>query len=143
MKRAVMVTIFTAACCLLLRAQNKTPASPPQTSAQAPASSPSAGETPAALARKFVEVWNTGDMAAINSFPAFTMHNHGGRVVAGPEMLGRVVKAWRTSMPDLVFTIDDTVAQGDLVAMRLTIKGTYKERLFPDTADPVSPPRPI
>jgi predicted ester cyclase len=144
--RTVVVAIFTALCCLLLVAQDRSQTPSAGAAApdkQAPASTAVSSETPDALARKYVEVWNTGDMAVINSFPRFIMHNHGGRVAAGPEMLGRVVGAWRKSMPDLLFTIDDTVTEGDKVAMRLTIKGTYKERLFPDTADPASPPRPI
>ena len=44
-------------------------------------------------------------------------------------------------MPDLTFTIDDTLAQADKVVMRVTLKGTYKERLFPEAGDPPSPPR--
>jgi len=39
-------------------------------------------------------------------------------------------------MPDLDFKIQDTIVQGQKVVMRLTFTGTYKERLFPNTADP-------
>lgn len=39
-------------------------------------------------------------------------------------------------MPDLNFKIEDTIVQGDKVAMRLTFTGSYKERLFPGTATP-------
>jgi predicted ester cyclase len=93
------------------------------------------------MARKYIEIWNTGDKAGIDSFPDFIMHNHGGRVRVGPGMLGRVISTWRKSMPDLTFTIDETVVQGNKVVMRVTLKGTYKERLFPESGDPQSPPR--
>jgi steroid delta-isomerase-like uncharacterized protein len=98
-------------------------------------------ETALALARKYIEVWNTGVKSTIDSFPAFIMHNHGGRVLVGPDMLARVVANWRRSMPDLTFTIDDTVVQEDKVVLRVTLKGTYKERLFPEAGDPQTPPR--
>ena len=39
-------------------------------------------------------------------------------------------------MPDLNFKIEDTIIQGDKVAMRLTLTGTYKTQLFPFTALP-------
>lgn len=46
-------------------------------------------------------------------------------------------------MPDLNFQIEDTIVQGDRVAMRLTFTGSYKQRLFADTAAPEAAPRKI
>jgi predicted ester cyclase len=118
-------------------------AAAPQTSPQAQTAGSTPSETAEALAHKYLDAWNTGDKAAIDSFPAFTMHNHGGHVVVGSSMLERVIANWRHSMPDLTFTVDDTVAQGDKVVMRVTLRGTYKELLFPEANFPKSPPRPI
>ena len=109
----------------------------PQASAPAATSSATAEE----LAHKYIELWNTGDKPGIDSFPDFIMHNHGGRVRVGPGMLSRVIATWRKSMPDLTFAIDDTVVQGDKAVVRVTLKGTYKERLFPESGEPSSPPR--
>lgn len=95
------------------------------------------------MARKYFDAWNTGDKTAIESFPAFTIHNHGGHTVVGSGMLERVITTWRKSMPDLTFTIDDTVAQGNEVVMRVTLRGSYKELLFPEANYPQSPPRSI
>lgn len=64
------------------------------------------------------------------------MVSHGNRVLLTAEMLRRVVTAWRKSMPDLNFKIEDTIIEGDKVAMRLTFTGSYKERLFAGTAAP-------
>ncbi len=71
------------------------------------------------------------------------MHNHGARVVVGHDMLERVISTWRKSLPDLTFTIDDKFALGDKAVMRVTLRGTYKELLFPEAGDPPSPPRAI
>lgn len=115
----------------------------PQTSPQAQSPDSNSSQTAETWARKYFELWNTGDKAAIDSFPDFIMHNHGGRVIIGHDKLEMVITNWRRSMPDLTFTIDDSVASGDKAVMRVTLKGTYKELLFPEAAEPRSPPRPI
>jgi len=51
-------------------------------------------------------------------------------------MLKRVITAWRNSMPDLNFKIQDTIAQGDKVAMRLTRSGSYRAIFFPTPLPP-------
>lgn len=160
MRSAAIIVVFSAVCCFGWNRQgqplaatsprNQSTGTAPaasatspaasQNSQQAPAATKSA-ETPEALAHKYIDLWNTGDATAIAALPDFIMHNHGGRVRVDPAMLGRVISNWRKSMPDLTFTIDDTVAQGDKVVMRVTLKGTYKERLFPESGDPPSPPR--
>ncbi|MFZ0801794.1 MAG: ester cyclase, partial [Terriglobales bacterium] len=97
---------------------------------------------PEALAQKYVELWNTGNFDLIDSifqFPAF-MTSRGRRARLDRSMLRRVITAWRTSMPDLNFKIDDTIVQGNRVAMRLAFTGSYKQRLFPNTADPKDHP---
>jgi steroid delta-isomerase-like uncharacterized protein len=158
--KAAAIIVLTAICCFASNAHGQTPAAtspgnqstgtPPAASVTpptAPRSSPqpsanlSPRETPEALAHKYIDLWNSGDASAIAVFPDFIMHNHGGRVQVGSAMLGRVITTWRKSMPDLTFTIDDTVAQADKVVMRVTLKGTYKERLFAEAGDPASPPR--
>jgi len=167
LQKAAAIILLTATFCFVLKAQDQTQTSAaatasaqtpstgeappaPASATGAPQSSPQAqslasisADTAEALARKYLELWNTGDKAAIDSFPDFVMHNHGGRVVVGHGMLERVIATWRKSMPDLTFTVDDTVALGDKAVMRVTLKGTYQELLFPEAGDPQSPPRPI
>jgi predicted ester cyclase len=164
LRKAAAVIILTAALCLVSKAQGQTPAATtpsaqvpsmgdkpaapasaagtPQSS-QSPSPDSNSSETAEALARKYFELWNTGDKAAIESFPDFVMHNHGGRVIVGHDMLERVITTWRKSLPDLTFTIDDKFAQADKAVMRVTLRGTYKELLFPEAGDPQSPPRAI
>lgn len=156
MNRVLAIVIFIAVCCSLSKTQTQT--QPPSAAAQPPAPASQTGsaktapqapaqtastpsQTAEALARKYVDLWNSGDRAAIYSFPQFVMHPRSGRVLVPPSMLARVIAAWRKSMPDLNFKIEDTIVQGDKVAMRLSFTGTYKDRLFPNTAEPTNPPR--
>jgi predicted ester cyclase len=166
LKKYAAIIILTVTFCLVLRAQDLraqtpaaatppaqtpstagTPAVPasatvaPQSSPQSQASDSTSTATAEALARKYIELWNTGDKAAIKAFPSFVLHSHGGRVVVGSPTLDRVITAWRRSLPDLTFTVDDSMVQGDKAVIRVTLKGTYKEILFPEAAEPRSPPR--
>ena len=54
----------------------------------------------------------------IGHFPEGTIH--------GRKGLTELVKAHRTSFPDWTEEIDDTIAQGDRVAIRFTSRGTNK-----------------
>jgi len=95
-----------------------------------------------AMPRKYVEMWNTGNLqpiAMMFTHPVFITF-HGQKKFLDTGTLAKVISSWRKSMPDLNFTIEDTIVQGDRVAMRLTFTGTYKERLFSETAAPESTP---
>ena len=98
-----------------------------------------------AMPRKYVEMGNSGDLQAVTSMfthPVFITF-HGQRRFLDTGTLAKVIISWRKSMPDLNFRIEDTIVQGDRVAMRLTFSGSYKERLFADTAAPEAAPRKI
>jgi predicted ester cyclase len=124
--------------------QVSTPPTPQAMAGQTPAqaqtaAAPAPADQPAdTMPRKYVELWNTGNFDNIQSifvYPA-VMVSHGNRIMLKPDMLKRVIVTWRTAMPDLNFKIEDTLIQGDEVAMRLSFMGSYKERLFPSTAEP-------
>jgi len=121
------------------------PAQTPAAGAPAPAQAPvpSSFGTPEEVAHRYVDMWNTGKFDNIHATiaaPAIIV-SHGNRIFLTPELLEKVITNWRKSMPDLTFTIEDTLVQGDKVAMRLSFTGTYKERLFPGTQvpDPANP----
>lgn len=155
MKLAAIVFALVLLSSVLAQAPQEAPAAsphqagqpaPPATSpTQSQAHSPSDDNHPADTApRQYIEFWNTGDPKVLKSFFApFYMFSHGHRVIVDDVMLTRVVNAWRESMPDLNFKIEDTITQDNKVSMRLTFTGTYKVRLFPNTADPakLTPPR--
>jgi len=122
-------------------AQNTNPPPTPP----AASSPPTPALSPEELANKYVELWNTGNSDLINSifeFPVI-MTSQGNRTRIDIGTMKRVVSAWRYSMPDLNFKVQDTIAQGQKVVMRLVFTGTYKERLFPNTADPKNHKRDI
>jgi predicted ester cyclase len=120
--------------------------SPTQAAPQAAApTTPAVKLSPEELAQKYVEIWNTGNFDLINSifkFPAM-MTSRGNHVPLNEPLLKRVIMAWRKSMPDLTFKVEDTLVQGNKVALRLSFTGTYKRRLFANTADPNDHPRSI
>jgi steroid delta-isomerase-like uncharacterized protein len=125
--------------------QTSTQAAPPSPAAQTPAqpeksAAPlSAGDQSTdSMPRRYVELWNTGNFDQMEALfsPPVLMVSRGNRVLLTFEMLRRVITAWRTSMPDLHFKVEDTITEGDKVAMSLTFTGSYKERLFSATARP-------
>jgi steroid delta-isomerase-like uncharacterized protein len=46
--------------------------------------------------------------------------------LTGPESVKTQVRALRAAFPDLTITIEDLVAEGDLVAVRSTWRGTHQ-----------------
>ena len=58
----------------------------------------------------------------------------------GPAAFGGVITALRGAFPDLVYTIEDVVAEGDRVAVRWTWRGTHQHafRSFAPTGKPVT-----
>jgi hypothetical protein len=78
------------------------------------------------MPRKYVEMWNTGDLhpiATMFTYPVFITF-HGQKKFLDTGTLAKVIMSWRKSMPDLNFKIEDTIVQGDRVAMRLTFTGS-------------------
>jgi predicted ester cyclase len=123
--------------------QESTKAAPASPAAQPPAQTaksaePAENQPPDTMPRRYVELWNTGNFDQMESIfsPPIAMTSRGNRILLNFQMLQRVISAWRKSMPDLNFKIEDTIVQGDKVAMRLSFTGSYKERLFSGTAAP-------
>jgi steroid delta-isomerase-like uncharacterized protein len=50
--------------------------------------------------------------------------------VEGPEGLKQLVMMYRTGYPDLVFTIEDLLADGDKVIVRWSCAGTHRGELM-------------
>lgn len=48
----------------------------------------------------------------------------------GPEGFKQYMSMFRTAFPDINLTIEDTVAEGDRVVIRLTGRGTHKGNLM-------------
>jgi len=86
-----------------------------------------------AIARRvFEEVWNQGKLDVIDEIFAtdYIFHDPVAGDVRGPEGLKKYVSMHRTAFPDLKFTIEDEVAEGDKVVTRWTFTGTHKGELM-------------
>ena len=81
-----------------------------------------------AVLRRNEEVFNKGDLAVADETiaPNYVYHGSVGQEVKGLEGFKQYVTTLITAFPDLRLTIDDMVAEGDKVAMRLTARGTHK-----------------
>jgi predicted ester cyclase len=78
--------------------------------------------------RRYVEeIWNNGKLKAAGEIMAEQFAFHGpGRDLAGLEAFRQYVAAGRNAFPDLHFTIEDQIAEGDQVVTRWTLHGTHK-----------------
>ena len=80
-----------------------------------------------AIARRWVELWNSQNVAAVDEFVASNYVRHDPNT---PEVRGAVAEKQLIAMvlaafPDIHFTIEDLVAAGDTVAGRYTLRGTH------------------
>ena len=80
-----------------------------------------------AIARHFLEGFNSENLAAANEFVAANFTNHDPStppLPTGPEGYQQLVSTYRTIYPDLRMTVDDLIAEGDKVVGRWTAHGT-------------------
>jgi steroid delta-isomerase-like uncharacterized protein len=75
--------------------------------------------------------WNGGDLSLVDEFYAnYTLHSPGMPDVQGTEGFKAFVTMYRTACPDIHFTIEDMIAEGDKVAWRATTRGTHRGDLM-------------
>jgi steroid delta-isomerase-like uncharacterized protein len=101
-------------------------------------------ETNEAAVRRFVdEVWNEGNLSAVDNYLAQTYAHHDSSTRdfgRGPEGERRRVTLYRSAFPDLRFTIEDLISDSDAVVIRWSSRGTHKGQLdqIPPTGKPVN-----
>jgi steroid delta-isomerase-like uncharacterized protein len=81
------------------------------------------------IVRRWVdEGWNKGKLSVIDQLyaPNFIQHEPQPEMVNSSEALKKYVNTYLTAFPDLHFTVDDLVAEGDKVVWRFTSKGTHQ-----------------
>ena len=82
-----------------------------------------------ALVRRYVEeVLNNRNLTLIDELfaPTFIDHDSSMPEAKGPAGVRRLVAIVHASFPDLHFTIEDIVAEGDKVVYRYTVRGTHQ-----------------
>ena len=76
--------------------------------------------------RRFVDVWANGDFSQLDQVVA---KNYIGHVSSGDRtydgLMARIV-TFRVRYPDVQFSIEDQIVDGDKVATRLTARGTQQ-----------------
>jgi len=97
-----------------------------------PSSTAKLEENKAIARRDFEEVWNQGNLDAIEEIctPVGFGHMGGGPDINTIEDYKQYVTMYRTAFPDIHFTFEDEIAQGDKVVIRWTVTGTHKGDLM-------------
>ena len=89
-----------------------------------------------ALVRRYVELWDTGNLALADEVLAadFVDHAHPEQA-PGPESVKQAVVNFRTSFPDVQVTLGHLLCEGDIVAFRAIVRGTHRAAFggFPPT----------
>ena len=88
------------------------------------------------------EGWNKHNVALIDQLysPAYYQHETGPETVNSSEALKQFVSGYLSAFPDLQFTIDDLVAEGDRVVWRFVASGVNSGPFMggPATGKPVA-----
>jgi steroid delta-isomerase-like uncharacterized protein len=103
---------------------------PTAASAQQPADVQRANKE---VVRRYVEeLWNGQRFELIDQVltPDVVAHAVDGSVELGNQRFRQVIPRIRQAFPDLQLTIEEVVAEGDRVALRLRASGTHKGTLF-------------
>lgn len=90
-----------------------------------------------AIYSRFIEeVWNKGDLGAIDRYVSGSYHvrtfapDGAGRDLRGAEGLRQFVQMMRTAFPDGKLTLDTLIAEGDRVHAQWTARGLHKGPLM-------------
>ncbi|MCC3778619.1 ester cyclase [Streptomyces sp. UNOB3_S3] len=80
-----------------------------------------------ALVRELIDTWNRGDLAGMTRFwsPDMVHHGRDGEPLPGAGVAAEMAR-FMSAFPDLRLTVHAMVAEGDLVATRLTVEATHK-----------------
>lgn len=71
-----------------------------------------------AIVRRYIEMWNTGNVALADEVLAPTWLDHAHPEVTGPESVKHAVLKIRDAFPNFRIAVESILAEGDLVALR-------------------------
>jgi steroid delta-isomerase-like uncharacterized protein len=81
----------------------------------------------AQIRRVIEEVYNRGDLGVVDEVAASDLIIHASsQEIHGREGAKQYVSALRAAFPDLHFTVQDQIAEGDTVVTRWTARGTHR-----------------
>jgi steroid delta-isomerase-like uncharacterized protein len=98
-----------------------------------------------AVYRRFIqEVFNAGRLDLLDELlsPSYVYRDAPPGTPPGADGIKQVVTMFRAAFPDLAISIDEQVAEGDLVCSRTTLRGTQQGAIFgiPATGKAVTVP---
>ncbi|HZS76014.1 MAG TPA: ester cyclase [Ktedonobacteraceae bacterium] len=78
------------------------------------------------IARRYVEMWNTGNLSLADEIlsPEYVDHTHPDRS-PGPDGVKREIRAFREAFPDSYARVEQMISEGDTVAFRFASYGTH------------------
>ena len=84
-------------------------------------------ENKALTNRVWQEVWHQGNLSQVDELftQDFVRHDPGGRVLHGTSQNRQFIDSLRTAFPDVHYTVDDQIAEGDKVVVRYRFQGTH------------------
>ena len=77
--------------------------------------------------RVWEEVWHQGQLSRIDGLftKDFVRHDPGGRELQGTEQNRQFIGSLRAAFPDVHYTVEDQIAEGDKVVVRYRFRGTH------------------
>ena len=86
----------------------------------------------ATLRRFLDEAFGKGNLAAVDELIAdiFVDHSPPPDISGDKAGMNQIVKLFRSAFPDLRVTVEDMIAEGDKVAVRVVTRGTHKGELM-------------
>jgi steroid delta-isomerase-like uncharacterized protein len=85
-----------------------------------------------AIVRRFFEAFEANDLAALNDLlaPDLVAYSHGGPGPESRETHVQGIRMWNAAFSDTRFTIHEQIAEGDMVASRVTMRSVHSRSEF-------------
>jgi steroid delta-isomerase-like uncharacterized protein len=86
-------------------------------------------ENKAQIRRIYEEMFNQGNLVIADELIAPDFFNHAappGMNSRGPESMRQLITMLSTAFPDMYYTVEELVAEGDTVVTRVTVSGTHR-----------------
>jgi steroid delta-isomerase-like uncharacterized protein len=76
----------------------------------------------------YEQLFNQGNLSVADEViaPDFINHNEPPESNRGPESMRQLITRLRTAFPDMHYTVEELVAEGDTVAIRVTVSATHR-----------------
>ncbi len=79
-----------------------------------------------AVVKRYIEMWNTGNVALADEVLAPRYVDHAHPEVTGPEPVEQALLEFRSAFPDFRITIESLISEGDMVAPMATLRRTHQ-----------------